>query len=102
VLLDGIVELAEGVAELEAAGEELEALDVVRVVGLLLGERRDFGGVVVDDGGLDEVGFDDSFEEVIMACPAAPRLVSSKDVFSRMLRRRRIPDRLIRVGQDLA
>jgi hypothetical protein len=58
VLFYGIVELAEGVAELEAAGEELEALDVIGVVGLLLGERRDDGWVVVDDCGLDEVWLD--------------------------------------------
>ena len=37
-LLDGIVELAEGVADLEATDEELEAFDVRRVVGLGLRE----------------------------------------------------------------
>ena len=38
VLFYWIIELAKGVAELEAAGEKLEALDVGRVVGLGFGE----------------------------------------------------------------
>ena len=65
MLFYGIVELAEGVAEFEAAGEELEALDVIRVVGLLLGERGDCGWVVVDDGRLDEVWLDQFLEKAI-------------------------------------
>ena len=56
LLLHRIVQLAEGVAQLEAAGKNLESLDVIRVVGLLLRERRDSRWVVVDDGRLDEVG----------------------------------------------
>ena len=35
--------------------KNLESLDVIRVVGLLLRERRDVGREVVDDGGLDEM-----------------------------------------------
>ncbi len=58
VLLHRIVQLAEGVAELKAAGEDLESLDVVRVVGLLLRERRDFGWIVVDEGRLHELWLD--------------------------------------------
>src|ERR1700733_3710811 len=65
VLFDGVVELAEGVAEFEAAGEEFEALNVGRVVGLGFGERRDLGGVVVDDGGLDEVGLYNIFKKLV-------------------------------------
>ncbi len=65
MLFDRIVELAEGVAELEAAGEELEALDVFGVVGLGFRERRDDGRVVVDDGRLDEERLDDGLEEVV-------------------------------------
>ena len=56
-LLDGVVEFGEGVADFEAADVELEALDPVGLVGLLLGEGRYGEGEVVDDGGLDEVGF---------------------------------------------
>ena len=63
LLLHGVVELAEGVADLKAADEDLEALDPVGVVGLLLGERRDGGWEVVDDGGLDEVLFGDGLED---------------------------------------
>ncbi len=62
-LVDRVVELGEGVADLEAADVELEALDPVGFVGLFLGERGDGEGEVVDDGGLDEVGFGDSFED---------------------------------------
>ncbi len=36
LLLHRIVQLAEGVAQLEASGKDLESLDVIRVVGLLL------------------------------------------------------------------
>ncbi len=53
VLVDGVVELGEGVADLEAADVELEALDPVGLVGLDLGEWGDGQGEVVDDGGLD-------------------------------------------------
>ena len=59
-LVVGIVELGEGVADLEAADVELEALDPVGLVGLDLGQRRDGEGEVVDDGGLDEVLFGQS------------------------------------------
>ena len=55
VLLDGIVEFAEGIADFESADVDLEPLNPVRIVGLLLGERRDGGRELVDDGGLDEV-----------------------------------------------
>jgi hypothetical protein len=65
VLLDWVVQLAEGVAELEAAGKELEALHVIGIVGLLLGERGDDGWIVVDDGGLDQLRFDDALEKPI-------------------------------------
>ena len=54
-LIFGIVELAEGVADLESANVELEALHPVWLVRLDLRERRDGEREVVDDGGLDEV-----------------------------------------------
>ena len=62
-LVDGVVELGEGVADFEAADVELEALDPVGFVGFFLGEWADGEGEVVDDGGLDEVGFGDGFED---------------------------------------
>ena len=37
VLLFRIVQLAEGIAQFETAGEKLEALDMFRIVGLGLG-----------------------------------------------------------------
>ena len=45
-----IVQLAEGVADLHAAEERLEALDQARVVGRALGERRELDRVVDDEG----------------------------------------------------
>jgi hypothetical protein len=65
LLLDRIVQLAEGVAQLEAAAEELETLDVRRVVRLGLRERRNLDRVVVDDVRLNEERLDDRLEEVI-------------------------------------
>ena len=76
-LVVGVVQLAEGVADLEAADVELEALDPVGLVGLLLGERRDGEGEVVDDGGLDEVGFGDGLEDVAMVLPTGSPLMRS-------------------------
>ena len=54
-LLRRIVQLAEGVGHLEAADVQLEALDRVGVVGALLGQRRDLGREVVDEGRLDQL-----------------------------------------------
>ena len=54
LLFDWIVQLAEGVAQFESSGEDFETLDVIRVVGFLLRQRRDFRRVVVDDGWLDD------------------------------------------------
>ncbi len=62
-LLVRVVELGEGVADLEAADVELKALNPVGLVGLLLGEGRDGEGEVVDDGGLDEVRFGQVLEK---------------------------------------
>ena len=61
-LVVGVVELGEGVADLEAADVELEALDPVGLVGLFLGEWGDGQGEVVDDRGLDEVVFGESLK----------------------------------------
>ena len=54
-LLRRIVQLAEGIGDLEAADVQLEPLHRVRVVRLLLRERRHLGREVVDEGRLDEV-----------------------------------------------
>ena len=63
-LLVRVVELAEGVGHFEAADVELKPLDGIRVVGLLLGERRDLGRKVVDEGRLHEVGFPQPLEDL--------------------------------------
>ena len=52
LLVDGVVELGEGVAHLTAADEKLEALGEARVLRTALGERRDINGVHGDKGGL--------------------------------------------------
>src|ERR1700733_9941869 len=62
LLLYRIIQLAEGIAQLESSGENLEPLHVIRVVGFLLGKRRDSSWVVVNDGGLNEVLFDQYFK----------------------------------------
>ena len=62
-LLRRIVQLAEGVGHLEAADVQLEALDRVRIVGLLLGERRDFGREVVDEGRLNQLVLAERLED---------------------------------------
>src|SRR5262249_28453496 len=53
-LLGRIVELAEGIRNLEAANIELEPLDGVWIVWLLLRERRDLGWKVVDERRLNQ------------------------------------------------
>ena len=62
-LVGGVVELGEGVADFEAADVELEALDPVGLVGLDSSRGGDGEGEVVDDGGLDEMGFGEELEE---------------------------------------
>jgi len=55
LLVDGVVELGEGVAHLAAADEELEALGQARILRAALGEGRDVHRVHGDEGGLDHL-----------------------------------------------
>ncbi len=54
-LVDGIVELGEGVGELGVVDEQLEALGEPGVFGGALRQRGDLHGVHGDEGGLDQV-----------------------------------------------
>ena len=56
-LLLRIVQLGVGVADLHAGRINLETLDEGRIVALVLGERRNFHRIVVDDGGLEQRRF---------------------------------------------
>ena len=62
-LVDGVVQLREGVAELAGGDEVLKALGKERVIALALGQRRNLDGVIVDEGGLDEFVFDAFLKE---------------------------------------
>ena len=53
VLLDRVVQFAEGVAQFEAAAIELKPLDPIGIVWILFGERGDGGRKLIDNGGLD-------------------------------------------------
>ena len=55
LLVDGVVELGEGVAHLTAADEQLEPLGEAGVLGGALGQGGDIHRVHGDEGGLDEL-----------------------------------------------
>ena len=63
-LLGRIVELAEGVGHFEPADVQLEPLDGVRIVRLLLRERRHLGREVVDERRLDELVLVQALEDL--------------------------------------
>jgi hypothetical protein len=63
-LLHRIVELAEGVGNLEATDVQLESLHRVGVVGLLLRQRRHLGRKVVDECRPCEVVLAQRFEHL--------------------------------------
>jgi hypothetical protein len=65
LLLAGVVLLAEGVADLHAADERLEALDHERIPALDLGQRRDLARMVDDERRLDEGGLDELGEQLV-------------------------------------
>ena len=58
-----IIQLAKGVAQLEAPHVKLEALHPVWFVRLVFGQRRDRDREVVDDGGLNQVVLGDGFKD---------------------------------------
>ena len=62
-LVVGVVQLREGVRDLHAADEELESLGEPGVSGLVLGEGGDLDRVVVDEGGLNQLRFDQAVEQ---------------------------------------
>ena len=63
-LVDGIVELGECVTEFGCVDEVLETLGECGILGLSLCERAVLYGVIVDEGGLDEVFFNECIEEL--------------------------------------
>ena len=64
LLVDGVVQLAEGVAVLGAVDEILEALGEGGIIRLALCQRADLDGIIVDEGGLDELVLDEGVEEL--------------------------------------
>ena len=63
-LVDGIVELGECVAEFGCVDELLETLGECGILGLSLCKRAILHGVIVDEGGLDEVFFNECIVEL--------------------------------------
>ena len=55
LLVDGVVELGEGVAHFAAADEQLKPLGEPVILGGTLGQRGDVHGMHGDEGGLDEL-----------------------------------------------
>ena len=72
-LLVGVVELAEGVGDLDPADERLQALDQARLGAVALGERRELDRVVEDEGRLDQVRLDVLGEEHVDELAPAER-----------------------------
>ena len=54
-LVLGVVQLGEAVGDLAPADEELEAIGDQRVLIIAARQRRDLGGVLGDEGGVDEL-----------------------------------------------
>ena len=71
-LLDRVVLLAVGVAELEAGDDQLEALDVRRVVAVHPGQRRDLAGVVDAEDRADDVVLHLLVVDLLHEPPGAP------------------------------
>ena len=53
-LINGVIELGEGVGVLVAGNDQLKAVGEARVLGLALGERGDLLRVVAHEGGVDD------------------------------------------------
>ncbi len=62
-LFGGVVKLAEGVGHFHARDIKFEALNEVRVVGLLLGKRRNLKRIIQDECGLDHPAFRHMLEQ---------------------------------------
>ncbi len=63
-LLDWVVELAEGVADLHSGHENFETIDHGGHVRVVVGDRGDLEGEFVDHSGLDQFSFGVDFEVV--------------------------------------
>ncbi len=74
-LIDGVVELGEGVGVLVADDEQLETLGQLGVVGLLLGKRAHLERVVDDEGRLDELLLGNGLENLSDKLALAPSLL---------------------------
>ena len=70
-LLDGVIELSEGVGDLHPAGKGLEALHQPFVIGLPLRQGRELNRVVQDEGRLNQIWLDIGGDELVNEfCPA--------------------------------
>src|SRR5690606_13742875 len=69
---EGVVELAEGVAELHPHGHRLEALDEARARAVPLGQRAYHLGVVHDERRADDVRLDVDVVELRQHLPEGP------------------------------
>ena len=63
-LLQGIVQLGEGVAQLHACHESLEPFHHARVAGDVLCQRGDIPRVIIQEGRLDERGFHEFLQQL--------------------------------------
>ena len=64
-LVDGVIELGEGVGHLAAGYEQLEALGIIRVIGLSLCKRGYLNRVLSNKGRLNELLLDIFLEEEV-------------------------------------
>src|SRR5579884_1520143 len=63
-LLLRVIQLCESVCDLHAPGVDFEALHKSRLVGFVLGQRRDLNGEIVNDGRFKELIFDMALKEI--------------------------------------
>ena len=64
LLVDGVVQLAEGVAVLGAVDEVLKALGKGGIIRLALGQRANLDRVIINEGGLDQLVLNKGIEEL--------------------------------------
>ena len=86
VLIQRIVQFGKGVAHFAAIYKELETLRQTFVGGFFLGERADFNGIVVYEGGLHKVLFHQRVEALVQG--VAPRALAFGKFHAQRTRRR--------------
>jgi hypothetical protein len=86
-LVNGVVELGEGVGVLVAADHELEAVREARVIGLALGQRADLLGVVADERGINQRGLAQLVVELEEELASAPAVLVSMPLARQSSRR---------------